>query len=121
MMTCVFEQSPVLLQKMISKDADLRIVVTPKEIFAFKIQSDRLDWRSSVLESQISQIKLDRSFQKKIRQLAKSVGLEQTCVDAVMKGREIYFLEINRPGAWFFLEALTGTPITKSLAQSLSV
>ncbi len=134
--------SPTLWVEFIRSTANLRFVVTTKEVFHFEIKAKSgaravaafdaasgvasehhaFDWRLRPLDQQYRLLKTPTPLKRKLQKILKTTGFQYISVDALRGPQKdsLVFLEINRPGAWFFLEALTGAPISSHLAHHLA-
>lgn len=115
---------PGLFQEYIEKSYELRITVVGREIFAVKIESQRnelsvVDWRNpACIDS------LEYSLQDIPQELARAcfemlsrMGLVFGAFDFIVNPKgEIWFLEVNPNGQWYWLEQKTGAQISQSLA-----
>ncbi len=119
-------ETPTVFQKYIDKKSDVRAVYVDGKILACEIDSQKnkfskLDWREyDYANVKYRPIQLDAKTKASIRKFNKKVGLKMGSYDfAVSKSGKLYFLEMNRPGAWLFIEGLSGIPIRKALVKSL--
>jgi glutathione synthase/RimK-type ligase-like ATP-grasp enzyme len=114
--------APCMLQEFIEKKFDVRACVIGKKVLAVKIESkskkSKTDWRRQEADTPIEKYNLPSKVQKKLVRFARDLGFQFASFDLVVdKKGDYYFLEMNRPGQWFFVEALSGIPIAKTLAQ----
>lgn len=120
--------SPIVLQEYIEKKFEYRVVVVGKKAFACQINSQagsakaKKDWRHYEFEKvSFTKANLPSNIIQKLLAIAEARGLKVSSFDLIQSPKgDFYFLEMNRPGAWLFVEALTGHEITRSIAQLLT-
>ncbi len=118
--------APVILQKRIAKDYELRITVVGSEVFCARVDSQRyevnlIDWRRRNPDLKFERHKIDPAIQGMSRQLVEKLGLRYGCIDVVVTPTgEHVFLEINPNGQWYFIEHATGLPISVAIANLLA-
>jgi glutathione synthase/RimK-type ligase-like ATP-grasp enzyme len=117
---------PAIYQRLIEKEADLRVTVVGRNLFACRIPSQEqaegsVDWRRAgraVLPP--TPYELDDGTARRCRRLAQRLGLEFAGIDLVLTpAGEIVFLEINATGQWAWIEDATGLPIAAAIAERL--
>lgn len=120
------ELAPVFLQKYIEKKFEIRTVVIGNIIFSIAIFSQEHekaieDWRCAPLhELRYAAHKLPAVIEESLIAFNKSFGLEFSVFDLVLGlDDEIYFLECNPDGEWYWLEMATGMEISKAMAENL--
>ena len=119
-------ETPCVFQQFIKKDFDVRTVVIGKKVLTCRIDSQKnsktkMDWRRYDTGDVPYKIhKLPADVNRKLLKMAGLSGLKFASFDLVAHKGKYYFLEMNRPGAWFFVEALSGLPISETLAKELS-
>lgn len=65
--------------------------------------------------------RLPKEIEDKCFALTKELGLCFGAIDLIEKANnEFIFLEINPNGQWAWVEALTGLPISKTIAEHLA-
>ena len=121
------EFCPAIIQNYIPKVYELRITVVGKKIFPCKIESQKskignIDWRHHDWEN-TPHYKVDLPFdiENKILSLMKMLDLSYGAIDMIFDGKDYYFLEVNSMGQWLWIEDFTEMPISKSIAELLSV
>lgn len=119
------KQCPILLQKFIDKQFDLRITVVGRNIFAAQIHSQTsedalIDWRKSSKSLSYSAIKLPHEIENLCFNLTERLNLNFGAIDMVVdkKGR-YFFLEINPNGQWAWIERQLDFPIAKTITELL--
>jgi glutathione synthase/RimK-type ligase-like ATP-grasp enzyme len=120
------EAAPIILQKQIIKQCDLRVTVVGSKIFAAEIHSqDReetiVDWRKgSRPDLPHKKHELPYSIAERCISLTKSFGLRFSAIDLVLdKLGNYWFLEINPNGQWAWIENRLGLPIAEAIADEL--
>jgi glutathione synthase/RimK-type ligase-like ATP-grasp enzyme len=119
------KQCPVLLQKFIDKQFDLRITVVGRNIFAAQIHSQTsveamIDWRKSIEPLPYSIIKLPSEIESHCLKLLERLNLNFGAIDMVTdKKGDCFFLEINPNGQWAWIEKQLDFPIAKTITELL--
>lgn len=113
------KNSPCVFQEYVQKRCEYRAVYIDGKFFVCEIDSQsgalsKFDWRAYEYDKvKFSKSDLPKPILNKLAQLAKSRGLIAASFDLARNSKnQIVFFEMNRPGAWLFVEALTGLPIT---------
>jgi hypothetical protein len=120
------QTAPTVLQEYIPKTKDYRIIQIENKTLACEIDSQasqisKTDWReydyANVVYKPIEvSAKLKSSMIKFLKAINQRMGSFDFAVDA--KGNA-YFLEMNRPGAWLFIESLSGVKVRETLSKKL--
>jgi len=117
---------PVLIQKYIDKDYELRISVVEDQIFVSRVvTSDKAkdDWRKHQFSDEVSfEISPNEDEQLLTRciEFVKNYNLKYGVFDIIHDKNGIdHFLELNTNGQWYWLEHSLGFPISKAIADSL--
>lgn len=118
---------PTFLQEYVDKALDIRVTVIGKKIFAFGIHSRysdeaRIDFRrAKIYTLPHSIIELPIGLSTLCIDLVRCLGLSFGAIDLLLTpdGRYV-FLEINPNGQWYWLEEITGAPLTSALCDSLA-
>lgn len=124
----VFDESvPCIFQSYVPKKLELRVTVVGREIFCCAIESQnsertRDDWRRyDVQNVPHYSFDLPISEQNKILAFMEKAGLKFGAFDFVLTQNSDYvFLEVNPNGQWYWIEQLTGLPITEALVKMFS-
>jgi glutathione synthase/RimK-type ligase-like ATP-grasp enzyme len=115
---------PLLFQERIPAEADVRVTVVGRRIFAAEIGYDEnpaLDWRVDFDRTLMRVVKLPRDIEAKLRRFVGELGLVYAAIDLRRRpDGEHVFLEVNPSGQWLFVERRTGLPITAALAELLA-
>ncbi len=114
--------APVIFQKKIENDSEIRVTVINDKTFSCKISTIKEKRNFSDLhkikekELIFSEISLDKKIEKLCIKLNRKLGLLVSSIDFVQgKNGELLFLEINPIGDWNWIEKHTNLPITKSM------
>lgn len=120
------EYSPCFFQKYIEKKYELRIIVLFDQVFPCKIHSQdsvltKNDWRvhdDANVKWEITTI--PKELESRLVQLCKKLELNWASVDMIYSNDgNYYFLEANRPGAHYWLDAFVGLDISREIMQKL--
>lgn len=116
--------APTLFQAYIRKRLELRVTVVGEEIFACAIESQtsertKDDWRRYASPHVPHHpYALPADISDKIRNFMAVSGLSFAAFDFILTPEgEYVFLEVNPNGQWYWVEDLTGLPITASLVR----
>lgn len=122
MIDCV-RFAPVIFQKYVPVDLDLRVTVIDGEIFAASIASDehhKVDYRSGLSTARVQRYTLPDEVETSLRALMTEMKLKFGAVDfRVTPDGEHVFLEINPAGEFLFISERTGQPIPAAIAAAL--
>ena len=121
------KHTPALFQEFIEKEYELRVTVVGDQIFPVKIEpladiSHAVDWRYPELMDKLSYslVVLPESISAFCFHLLRQLRLSFGAFDfAVGKNGELYFLEINPNGQWYWLEDRLGLLISDAIADML--
>jgi len=117
---------PIIVQKEIPKEFDIRVTVVGNKIFAVAIDSKgdphaKIDWRRTenvYLPHQIHELP-DR-IKYLLITLTRELGLSFAAIDLVLNQEgKYFFLEVNPSGQWLWVEDKTGFPISDAVADWL--
>ena len=113
---------PYLLQRFVSRRADVRVTVVGEEVFAVSIDASvhpeaDVDWRRAGRRAHHEVLDLDEATRRFCLVLAESFGLSFAALDFAFDGEQLWFLEVNPNGQWAWLEVATGVPIAAALAR----
>ncbi|SDP97112.1 ATP-grasp ribosomal peptide maturase, SAV_5884 family [Actinopolyspora xinjiangensis] len=119
------ETTTHLLQRWVPKAFETRVIAIGEQLFAAAIHagsaSTRVDWRSDYDALTYEPIEPPASVAEGIRALMAGFDLRYGALDFVVTPNgDWVFLEINPGGQYGWLEAATGHPLTRSLADLLS-
>lgn len=119
-------QSPMIFQRRVPKDHELRVIVVGDRAFAGKIDatgSDRgaTDWRrASVGEVSWQPAEVSPELARRMCAVVRRLGLVYGAADVIITpDGEPVFLEVNPSGEWGMIEKQLGAPIAAALAEAL--
>jgi glutathione synthase/RimK-type ligase-like ATP-grasp enzyme len=121
------EYCPMTFQENIEKKLELRITVVGNKVFAASIDSQRSalardDWRKQGIEmiNDWEKFDLPRDVETKLLKLMDNIQLNYGAIDMILThSDELYFLEVNPVGEFFWLENNPGFPVSDALADLL--
>lgn len=123
-----FAQTVSYIQKYIEKDFELRVTVIETKIFACKIDSQKMnqdsgliDWRQGLDHGlRHSEYILPQYVADFCVAFLKKLNLKFGCFDFIVTPKQEYvFLECNPNGQWLWIEHETGMEISKCIAETL--
>jgi hypothetical protein len=113
-------------QQTVHRKRDLRIMVFPQDTIAAEIDTSalaegKLDWREHMSEIPHRIVPLDPAFERQLREFLRILGLSAGYFDfAVPETGPPVFFECNTNAGWFWIEHLTGHPISEAIARELA-
>lgn len=118
---------PALFQERIDKKYELRVTVVGKRVFPVKIDSQSnpltvVDWRNPayINELKYSLVELPRNVSDACLEMLEKLGLSFGAFDFVVDvNNELYFLEVNPNGQWYWLEERAGVLISDAIVDIL--
>lgn len=123
----MLQGSPCLFQKYTPKAYELRVHVIGTTVLTCKIDSQanektRIDWRNYDIENTPHEpYQLDLETELACIKLTQNLGLEFGIIDMIVTSQgENVFLECNAQGHWYWIEELTGLPITENVCALLT-
>jgi len=119
-----FMQCPHLLQPLIEKEYELRIVNIDGVTFAFQIDSQKfkhtlLDWRHGDARIQFKKYDITEELQNMINNFMDYFGLFSGSFDFIVSDGEYLFLECNKEGAWAWLDEIADGQISEAFADRI--
>lgn len=121
-----FGAAPMIIQREITKYADVRVTVVGPRVFAAAIYSQErteteVDWRRGGTGDLAYQaITLPHHLSDQCTRLVASLGLRFGAIDLVWDKEDIFwFLEVNPNGQWAWIEGRTGQPIAAEIVDAL--
>lgn len=115
---------PVLLQALVRKKREFRVVVVKSDVFCCTVGSDCsvVDWRTEDNPTDLScvvELPLDvrNKCIKLVEELKLSVGILDLIED---KNGDYYFLEVNQQGGWEWMETKLDLPISLNMVNYLN-
>ena len=116
-----------MFQEYVPKRIEIRATVIEREIFCAEIHSQqsersRVDWRRYDFDNTpYFPHALPDHVRSKILQFMRRLGLLFGCIDMILTPEgEYVFLEVNQAGQWYWVELLTGLPITEYFVRYLT-
>ena len=115
------EAAPVLVQARVDKVADLRVTVVGEQVFAVRIDSDLLDWRTDYDALSYTVVNIPEDLEHALVGFLAHFGLAFGCFDLCVRRTDEspVWLELNPNGQWGWLEDETGLPLTAAFADLL--
>jgi ATP-grasp ribosomal peptide maturase len=108
-------------QALVDKTADVRVTAIGAELFAVRIDSNLLDWRSDYDRLSYTPVPVPDDTADALRQYLAGFGLSYGCFDfAIGADGTWWYLECNAAGQWAWLEDETGLPMSRSFANLLA-
>jgi glutathione synthase/RimK-type ligase-like ATP-grasp enzyme len=115
--------APVIFQRFVPADLDLRVTVVEDGIFATAISSEEryaADYRPGLASAKVVPYELPTAVAEKLLELMRIFGLKFGAVDfRVTPDGDHVFLEVNPVGEYLFISQRTGQPIPAAIAASL--
>ncbi|MFF8229161.1 ATP-grasp ribosomal peptide maturase [Streptomyces caelestis] len=109
-----------LFQQRVDKAADVRVTVIGDQVFAVRIDSDLLDWRTDYGRLRYSVAQPPPGVTDALHAYLAHFGLVFGAFDFAIDGRgQWWFLECNPSGQWYWLEPETGLPMLAAMADLL--
>lgn len=111
---------PHLFQAQVDKEADLRVLIVGRRVFAVRIDSGLLDWRKDYGALTYSVVDLPDHLEKVLLAYLDHLGLVSGSFDlALGRDGEHYWLELNPNGQWGWLEEKSGLEMSAAYADLL--
>ncbi|MEO8449102.1 MAG: MvdC/MvdD family ATP grasp protein [Gemmatimonadota bacterium] len=114
--------APVIFQKYIPAEADLRITVIGDDIFAAEADTEKSDYKVDVRLNNVPYLphRLPVTLEAKLLRLMRLLGLEYGAIDMRLTPEgEYVFLEVNPAGQFLYVEYSAKLPIAAALAAHL--
>jgi hypothetical protein len=115
--------APVIFQRFVPADLDLRVTVIEDDIFAAAVRSQpehRTDYRLGLGSASVAPYELPHDVATRLLQLMKAFDLSFGAIDLrVTPNGEHVFLEVNPAGEYLFISERTGQPIPAAIAACL--
>lgn len=117
---------PMILQREIKKQFDVRVTVVGERVFAATIDSQsrpetEVDWRrTSEPNLPHASYRLPEKIEAQCVALTARLGLKFGALDFVLDPEgQFWFLEINPNGQWGWIETRTGHPIASAIVSEM--
>lgn len=119
--------SPCAFQQFVPKEHDVRAVVIGPRVFAVRIDSQssrrtEMDWRRyDNARVRWERMRLPTGVERSMRRLMRRLDLAWASFDLI-KGRDgaFYFLEVNRPGASYWLKPFVNLNVADEIGRYLA-
>lgn len=109
-----------LFQARVDKVADVRVTVIGEQVFAVRIDSGLLDWRTDYRTHTYTPVKAPPGVERALFAYLRQFGCVFGAFDFTLSADgEWTFIECNPSGQWAWLEPPTGLPMTAALADLL--
>jgi glutathione synthase/RimK-type ligase-like ATP-grasp enzyme len=124
----LIKKAPGIFQELIPKECELRVTVVGKRIFPVKIDSQKnpltiVDWRNPLCIDKLSytMTTLDRKTETFCHEMLLMLDLQFGAFDFIVDTKgDIYFLEVNPNGQWYWLENMAGALISDAIVDILT-
>ncbi|RMF70330.1 MAG: hypothetical protein D6740_08455, partial [Alphaproteobacteria bacterium] len=121
-----FRLAPHFVQERIEKDHELRVEIVGRQVFAFRIDSQkvshgRIDWRHAIGEVTFEPVTASQELCSKLLAFMTAFGLFSGGADIVVDplGR-YWFIECNQDGQWAWLDDIVDGAITRAFAEEFA-
>jgi hypothetical protein len=115
--------TPVIFQRFVPADLDLRVTIVEDDIFAAAIASEaqyQTDYRPGLTTAKVVPYDLPTQVADKLLQLMQIFGLKYGAIDMrVTPDGDHVFLEVNPAGEYLFISRRTAQPISAAIAAAL--
>ena len=118
---------PMMFQEKLEKKLELRVTIVGKTLFAFGIDSQKLDnaktdWRKEgrTMINDWQPYELPIPLQERLLAFMDAYGLNYGAIDLILTPDDVYyFLEVNAAGEYFWLDRLCNYAISRQIAAVL--
>lgn len=115
--------APVIFQRFVSAEADLRVTIVDGDVFAAEIISSpahAVDYRTGLADATVRPCRLPDAVTDALLRLMQHLGVAYGAIDLrrTPDGDHV-FLEINPAGEYLFVARRTGQPIAAAIAAAL--
>lgn len=115
-----------LFQERVGGRSELRVYVVGDVVLGVRIterEGGRLDWRRGIPDASVQYARCDvePSLARKLRSFMRRAGLSYAAIDLIEVDSGPVFLEANPDGAYLWLEAGLGMPITSAICDLILV
>lgn len=121
------ELAPVIFQRELRKQSDIRVIVVDDHVFATAIDSQEheetsVDWRKGIRTDLTHRsITLPHAIESACVAITKALDLRYSAIDLIEDSNgEHWFLEANPNGQWAWIEQRTSAPISAAIVDGLS-
>jgi hypothetical protein len=120
----VLAYAPAIFQQRINKAQELRVTVIGDEVIACEIQTqpesvENIDWRIENVEEMPHKIvDLPEVIALRLKKMLSIMGLNFGAFDLIAdETGTYYFIEVNPNGQYYWMEILTGAPLTEAMVS----
>jgi glutathione synthase/RimK-type ligase-like ATP-grasp enzyme len=118
------QHAPVIFQHYVEARYDLRITAVGDELFPAAIHSQqteyKVDSRIDIGSAKVEAVEIPDEVEDRLLELKRRLGLVFGAIDMRLTPQGDYvFLEINPAGQFMYIEAATGLPLAKAMAEEL--
>ena len=118
------QHAPVIFQHYVEARYDLRITAVGERLFPAAIHSQqteyKVDSRIDIGSAKVEGVEIPDEVEERLLELKRRLGLVFGAIDMrLTPGGDYVFLEINPAGQFMYIEAATGLPIAKAMAEEL--
>ncbi len=116
--------APAIFQQRINKVQELRVTVIGEEVFACEIQTkpetlEHIDWRIESIDDLPHKIvEIPQEISARLKKMLSIMKLNFGAFDLIKdETGTYYFLEVNPNGQYFWIELITGAPLTEAMVS----
>lgn len=116
--------APCILQERLSKKLEMRVTVVGEKIFAAELDTRAIPncqddlHRCAISEIPKKAVKLSNTVEEACLKIMSTLDLKFGAFDFVLDEKDqLYFLEINPTGDWYWIEHDTNMPITDTIVS----
>lgn len=116
--------SPAMFQQRITKAQELRVTVIGDVVIACEIQTqpntlENIDWRiDNIEEVPHKLVELPEVIGSRLKKMLSIMGLNFGAFDLIVdETGTYYFIEVNPNGQYYWVEILTGAPLTEAMVS----
>jgi glutathione synthase/RimK-type ligase-like ATP-grasp enzyme len=118
------QHAPVIFQHYVEARYDLRITAVGEQLFPAAIHSQeteyKVDSRIDIGSAKVEGVEIPDEVEERLLELKRRLGLVFGAIDMrLTPGGDYVFLEINPAGQFMYIEAATGLPIARAMAEEL--
>ncbi len=114
--------APTMFQENLAPAKHYRITVVGDHAIAVSLTFDEavLDWRASQDPPKTESVELPTSITSSAVALVQRAGLTFSSMDVLVRGNDVYFLDLNPNGEWAWLERNAGVHIADQIVNYLA-
>lgn len=117
-----FGEVPFVAQEIIEVEKHLRVVTVQDTAWVAQLSASGrpIDWRQQESAHHEWQVTTNDDCERDALRLASEFGLGFSSQDWLMRGRDLFFIDLNPGGQWLFLPEEISTGVTASIAKFLA-